>query len=63
MATTTTTYQVTFELEEKDIKTLGKTAMFMGISTNDAAKVFTLYGMRNPAAIYVDAMKDIIKNA
>jgi len=59
--TTATTYQITFELEEEDAKTLAKVAMFMGLSTQDAAKVITLYGMRNPGAIYADSMKDIIK--
>ena len=61
MPATTATYQITFELEEKDIKTLGKIAMFMGITTDDAAKVLALYGMRNPWVIYGDAMEDIIK--
>jgi hypothetical protein len=59
--TTATTHEITFELEEEDVKALAKAAMFMGLSTKDAAKVIVMHGMRNPGAIYADAMKDIIK--
>ena len=59
--TTATTYQITFELKEEDAETLAKAAMFMGLSTKDAAKVIVMHGLGNPGAIYADAMKDIIK--
>ena len=58
---TATTHQITFELEEEDVKALAKAAMCMGLSTKDAAKVITLHGMRNPGLIYADAMNDIIR--
>jgi len=61
VATATTTYQVTFELEEKDAAMLSKTALFMGLSIDNAAKVLTKHGMRDPEEFRTDAVRNIIK--
>ena len=61
MATATTTYQVTFEFEEKDAAMLSKAAFLMGLSIDNAAKVLTKHGMRNPEEFRTNAVKNIIK--